>query len=347
MQPKAMTDPTDDITSEKAAEILRLTLPMMSRNGVPATPHNYATWYAYVAGENAELTAEVDHLIAEGQKFTAAVNARLYRKFLADHDMDRVEDVRTQLSALMNEVGGRLSDAGNDAHAFTGALNTFSDSVSNANDLHKIQNLLGKLLDETHQMRSSNDSMQSHFEEKTREIELLQEQLQAERERAATDPLTGLFNRITLLERIDEAIDATGAGQGCSVIMFDIDHFKAINDTHGHLIGDRVIRFVAKSLQQNIKGQDTAARFGGEEFTVLLPATPSSGAKAVAETIRKAVEAAQLVRADTKKPIGDITISAGIATYRRGEDTMELLNRADQALYRSKNEGRNRCTLAS
>jgi diguanylate cyclase len=128
--------------------------------------------------------------------------------------------------------------------------------------------------------------------------------------------------------------------------MLDIDHFKAVNDTHGHLIGDRVIRFVAQVMQKNTKGQDTAARYGGEEFTLLLPGTPSAGAKSVAETIRAAVSKAQLVRADNKKPLGQITISAGVATFRKGEDIMEFINRADQALYRAKKEGRNRVSLA-
>jgi diguanylate cyclase len=131
-----------------------------------------------------------------------------------------------------------------------------------------------------------------------------------------------------------------------SLVMLDIDHFKSVNDTHGHLIGDRVIRFVAQVLEKNIKGKDTAARYGGEEFTVLLPETPATGAKSVAESIRKAVANAQLVRADNKKPLGQITISAGVATFAAGEDVMEFINRADQALYRSKNEGRNRVSVA-
>jgi diguanylate cyclase len=131
-----------------------------------------------------------------------------------------------------------------------------------------------------------------------------------------------------------------------SLLMIDVDHFKAINDNHGHLIGDRVIRFVAQTVQKNIKGQDIAARYGGEEFTVLLPSTGTKGAEAVAEAIRIAVAGAQLVRADNKKPLGQITVSAGVATYQPGEDMMDLINRADQALYRAKNAGRNRTCLA-
>ncbi|MCB1802175.1 MAG: GGDEF domain-containing protein [Gammaproteobacteria bacterium] len=341
-----MSASPEQTTSENAAEVLRLTLPMMSRHGVPATPQNYAVWYLYAAGEDSELAHEIDRLIGEGNGFSATTNARLYRKFVADHDLEKVEDVRSHLTTLMADVGGTLNAAGNDADSFVGTLDNFSQGIASTEDVQGIRRMLQELLVETREMRASNAALKSNFDEKSKMIEQLQAELRAERERAATDPLTGLYNRMTLIERIEEAIAETGEDPGPSVIMFDIDHFKTINDTHGHLIGDRVIRFVAKTLQQKTKGQDTAARFGGEEFTVLLPATPPVGAKAVAESIRTVIEAAQLVRADTKKPIGDITVSAGIATYRKGDDAMDLLNRADQALYRSKNDGRNRSTLA-
>lgn len=342
-----MSTATDDTNSEKAAEILRLTLPLMSRHHVPATPRNYSVWYAYVSGENPSLNDEIDRLIAAGEKFSPSVNAHLYRRFISEHDIGEVEQVRTDLGVLIQEVGATLRDAGNDAQSFEQALDGFASEVADSNDLRSISKLIGQLIEETRSMQSNTSDLHAHFEEKSQEIENLQQQLQAERKRAMSDPLTGLYNRTALFERIDEAIANAADGSPPSLIMFDIDHFKAINDTHGHLIGDRVIRFVAQTLQNNIKGQDTAARFGGEEFTVLLPGTASAGAVAVAHSIRKVIEDAQLVRADNKKPLGDITISAGVSTYRRDENVMDFLNRADQALYRSKNDGRNRVTAAN
>ena len=343
MQPvSAIRSTTDETDSEKAAEFLRLTLPLMSRHKIPATPPNYAVWYAYVSGENPALNDEIDRLVADGEKFTASINAHLYRRFVTEHDIGEVEQVRSDLGMLIQEVSASLRNAGQDAKSFEGVLDGFTDDVARTDDMKDIGSLLGKLLHATRDMRSNASGLQEHFEEKSREIENLQEQLKAERKRAMSDPLTGLFNRTTLFERIEEAIAGANDAEPPSIIMFDIDHFKKINDTHGHLIGDRVIRFVAQTLQKNIKGLDTAARFGGEEFTVLLPGTPTNGAVAVAQAIRKVVEDAQLVRADNKKPLGDITISAGVSTFRAGEDLMAFINRADQALYRSKNEGRNR-----
>ena len=182
-------------------------------------------------------------------------------------------------------------------------------------------------------------------EAKSREITLLQEELEQERKRASTDPLTGLANRRAFTEALTHASQTTGAPGELTLLMADIDHFKRINDTHGHLIGDRVIRFLAQVLQQNTKGKDLAARYGGEEFIVMLTNTGLRGAEVVAEAIRAAVADAKLVRSDNKQPLGQITVSLGVASYHPGEDPLETINRADQALYKSKQSGRNRVAV--
>ena len=334
-----------DLSIETAAEYLRLTLPLMSRHKVPAIPQNYAVWYSYASGDIPELKAEIDQRIAAKAEFSADVNARLYQKYIADHDIDGVERIRGDLNQILREVGSSLHDAGNNATSFGGTLGSVATEVARQDDLRDIRKLLETLIDETRTMQTVTTGMQSQFASKAKEIEELQNQLQHERQRANTDPLTGLYNRFALLDRLSEAVSEMAEGAPPSLVMLDIDRFKKINDTHGHLIGDRVIRFVAQVMGKNIKGKDTAARYGGEEFTVLLPETTSQGAKSVAESIRQIVSQAQLVRADNKKPLGQITVSAGVATYRPGEDVMEFINRADRALYRSKNAGRDRVTV--
>jgi len=341
-----MSAAAQQMEGETAAEFLRMAVPLMSRLQIPATPENYAIWYAHVSGENQELSKEIERLINEKTEFTAAVNAQLYRQYVADHDLGHVDQIRVDLNNILCEVGSSLNEAGTGARSFEGTLGGIAEDFTEKEDLNDIRALLTTLVKETRQMQSTTSAMQNNFEEKSKEIDNLQEQLQRERKRAITDPLTGLYNRFALIDKLNAAVGEMDEGERPSLIMLDIDHFKAINDTHGHLIGDRVIRFVAQVLQKNTKGKDTAARYGGEEFTVLLPGTPSVGAKSVAEVIRKAVANAQLVRADNKQPLGKITISAGIATYQDEEDVMEFINRADQALYRSKNEGRNRTSFA-
>jgi diguanylate cyclase len=129
--------------------------------------------------------------------------------------------------------------------------------------------------------------------------------------------------------------------------MIDIDHFKRFNDEHGHLIGDEVLRFVAKRIKELVRGRDFLARFGGEEFALLLPETPIAGASVVAESIRNFFAQATLKAVATSKKLGKITVSLGVACYQSGEQTEEFINRSDQALYFAKNNGRNRVATES
>jgi diguanylate cyclase len=337
----------DDVSPATAAEYLRMVLPLMTKHEVPATPENYAVWYSHVSGANNELSAEIERLTSSNTAFSRDICRRLHRRYVLDRDTKNIEHVRTSLGQLLTDVGSSLHGAGNDADAYVGTLDGAVVHLSTADDLHDIRNLLTTLISETRSIKTATSGLHADFEAKSKEIEELQEQLQHERRRAITDQLTGLYNRAALMDRLDHAITAMEEGKPPSVIMLDIDHFKSINDKHGHLIGDRVIRFVAQVLTKNVKGQDTAARYGGEEFTLLLPNTGVRGAQAVAESVRGAVAKAQLVRADTKQSLGQITLSAGVATMHPGEDMMELINRADQALYLAKRDGRNRVKTAN
>jgi diguanylate cyclase len=121
----------------------------------------------------------------------------------------------------------------------------------------------------------------------------------------------------------------------------DIDHFKHINDSYGHAIGDIVIRNVADVVRKCIRGEDIAVRYGGEEFLVLLPNTQLEGAITVAEAIRRRIEALRLVRKNDNFALAPFTISLGVAKRRGNDDRDSLVERADKALYQAKSSGRN------
>jgi diguanylate cyclase (GGDEF)-like protein len=158
---------------------------------------------------------------------------------------------------------------------------------------------------------------------------------------AAKDQLTDLWNRRNFNQRLQEAIAHLARHEGdLSLLMIDIDHFKAINDHLGHPIGDEVLKQVADVLRERLRQNDVAARWGGEEFVVLADGTALDSARLLAEQIRGAVESAPFPGDDP------VTISIGIAGYRRGETADQLLTRADDALYDAKRGGRNRVSAS-
>ena len=202
------------------------------------------------------------------------------------------------------------------------------------------------MLSDTRSMREKTSEFQQQLHGGAREVEALRAELKRLKGEALTDALSGIANRRGFDQAIADARSANnGALTGCSLIMLDIDHFKRCNDTYGHPFGDKVIRSIAQIVDKNVKGQDTAARIGGEEFAVLLPDTPLDGAGVLAERIRTMVAAGRIKGAKDGEPIGQITISLGVAQFTDGESVEALMARADKALYASKNGGRNRVTV--
>jgi diguanylate cyclase (GGDEF)-like protein len=164
---------------------------------------------------------------------------------------------------------------------------------------------------------------------------------------ARTDPKTGLLNATAWQREADAEVNrALRAGVPLSLLLVDVDHFKHVNDSHGHLIGDDVLRALAAELRQQVRESDVVGRFGGEEFTILLPRTDGDGACRIAERLRSSAGLLS-VAADPKTDASiSVTVSIGVAVLgQHGQDLFELLAAADLALYRAKDDGRNQVRL--
>lgn len=156
------------------------------------------------------------------------------------------------------------------------------------------------------------------------------------------DPLTGIKNRKTFDATIrDKFVEARKQGTPLTLVLADIDHFKSFNDQWGHQTGDQVLRLVAEVMNANVKGKDVLARFGGEEFAVILPETSLANAAMLANRIRRAVEARRLKKRRTGEDLGVITMSMGVALATPNDDVENFIERADQCLYLAKGRGRN------
>jgi diguanylate cyclase (GGDEF)-like protein len=164
-------------------------------------------------------------------------------------------------------------------------------------------------------------------------------------EHSLRDVKTGLYNHGFFLTRLNEEVARTKRnGYNSSIIVMDVDKFKNFNDSYGHLAGDKVLEKLAQMIKQGVRSEDIPSRFGGEEFTVLLPHTDKVTVWTVAERLRTSIAEMQV---PWEVPLPQVTISLGIYTFdeNTGADVSSIIRRADEALYISKERGRNRCTM--
>ena len=328
----------------QSAEYLRQAIPIMTRQAAALHPVSYALWYEYVSGRNKALRSAVDNLLKDGAVLDEATTISLFKTHVADLDEEMAKKISVGFQRVMSEISDSASQTKQQADLFGNALEEWSgNNISIGDDLG-----IGDLLENTRAMQNSISVLKGQLNNSQREIEQLRTEVSRARDEAVVDGLTGLMNRRGFDPALIHCLDTIEPGSpGPCVLMVDIDHFKNVNDTYGHIFGDRVIRAVAQIIKSNVKGRDTAARYGGEEFVIILPETPIEGAAAVAEKIRATVECSRIKRAGSSEVIAKITVSVGVACYLPGEAALALVERADRALYESKNTGRNRVSCSS
>jgi diguanylate cyclase len=296
-----------------------------------------------VASEEAWLLAAVSVLMA------ATLFSTVTDVLAAQRD-ERISEAPPQASSADREVHGEVAKIvgllQNQVEAnttFSVALNKARDQLPDSLKPEKVRLVVSYLMIENENMRGRTVELQGNLEKSQRQIERLKSNLAAAEAQGLSDPLTGLKNRrsfdITLAAEIAAA--RTG-GKPLSLVMADIDHFKAVNDRYGHPAGDDVLRWFARILSNNMKGRDTVARYGGEEFAIILPQTSLENAATLAGQIKQQLEGQLWKKPGAPNTMLRITASFGVAQLADGEGTSGLLHRADAKLYESKSGGRNR-----
>ena len=186
--------------------------------------------------------------------------------------------------------------------------------------------------------------LQKRLNEMEQEVSDSRIAIEEQRRRASHDTLTGLPNRDAYQKKLEEELARRHRyGSPLSLVVCDVDHFKSINDTYGHLAGDKVLQLIARSLRKNLRDVDFIARYGGEEFVILMPETNAEGALLAAEKLRQTVENSPF---NFRKERVPITLSFGISEFHSLESPDTVFERADKALYKAKHEGRNRSCMA-
>jgi len=311
---------------------------------ISPSPENYLVWFSYHAGTHPGLREALDARAAEPGGIAQPDLDELHARFCSgEPQAQAIGQVSRQLEAALSDVAAMLGTAHDDAARYGSRLEGLTDTLEAA--FPTLNDALRRILADTQALCRSSRGLAQRLAERAREAEALRGALQEARRAAATDALTGLPNRRAFEEGLAEALaEAEAAHAPLCLLLFDIDHFKAVNDRHGHPAGDAVLRGVADALREWARPQDGVARVGGEEFAAILPATPRETAAGLAEALRRAVARGGVVLGPEALRLS-VTISLGVAQRQPGEAGPALLGRADAALYDAKRQGRDRVVL--
>lgn len=313
----------------------------MREHGIPPTPQNFEVCYAWRAGDKPALTQRLEAALRGGEPLAPALLGALHRDFFTPgFDIDAVRDGAGELGQIATEMTAQVSADRAMVATLGQAMGRIAATSPAAPDeiRHAATALGSASLQATERLRA----LEQLFAASVKRITELKQRLAKAEQDATRDALTGLANRRMFNSVIQRAaMQAAADRSALSLLLLDIDHFKRFNDTYGHALGDNVLRLVARVLREHIKGRDTAARYGGEEFAIVLVGARIDGAVTVAEQIRVMLERHPLMNRASGERLGVVTCSIGVSAYRLGEPIAELIERADQALYRAKREGRN------
>jgi len=315
----------------------------MGRHEAAFNPITFTLWYEYVAGINPALNAAIDHSSKEGQRMDDDAVVALYQKHIAPADEIAMAQISGEMERLLASLAQSASQTGDQAGAFGNQLSGLNKALV-SRDVEQLKPRLTEVMAGTAEMKSSVEALQQKVSIGQEEINKLRNDLDRAKSDALLCPMTGILNRRGFEKKIKSLLSqAPAEGHSHCLVMLDIDHFKQVNDTHGHLMGDRVIQAVGEILRTSVtKTNHTAARYGGEEFALLLPQTSLDQSIELAEAVRNRTKAMKIRNRTTQEVLLTVTISGGVTAMKPDDDATSLIARADAALYAAKNGGRDR-----
>ncbi len=329
-------------TLSQSSEFLRLAIALLAKHKIPADPHNYQVTYECVSGRNQALVEALSQLLKQNPNPSDEQLESLYQSYFVQ-DEAALEMMRTEIRRIIHCMLKDFSHSDNQLSHYSQTLNQFVTILDTEKAPEHLLTSTQKVIEETRSLEHSQQHIEKQMNNVIAEIDLLRKELEQVKEESKMDALTGIANRKAFDIEIDATIlAARNSREPFSLLMLDIDHFKLFNDTYGHLVGDKVLRYVATLLKRNIKGRDFVARFGGEEFMIILPATNINGAMVISEQIREAISSGTLTAKDNDVSYGKLTLSIGVTQFRASDLSEVLIDRTDKALYLAKERGRNR-----
>ena len=318
---------------------------------VQPTPRNFELWFTFLSGNNPELTRRMEELIQHGHRPVPEVLDLIFAECISGRtatNVEALEDSADEIEQVARDTATNLAAGQRFLNDYGNVLSTVGGQLGNDQTVDNLAQSVSILVAETTRISELNRSLETRLAASASQVARLRSSLAEVKQDATTDALTNLHNRRGFEARLRRAMARNKVDETpICLILADVDRFKNFNDMYGHKTGDLVLRLVGRLLAENVKGKDTASRYGGEEFALILTGADEYAGGRVAEQIRAALDGKRLVNRGSGQHVHGVTISIGVAELRPNERAASLIERADAALYQAKNTGRNRVCLSS
>ena len=314
----------------------------MRQMGVSPIPRNYELFYEAYIGSNPKLTKELAALGSHATQEEIDIIGAQY--FGHHHEGQAVDGAHSKILKELEGLATLLKQEHSSLESYNKLLGeTYSRiNTKSATSADLLHNAISLLSDATGSKMAVGLKTMDGVQAKSREMEDIRKELDEYKKIANTDSLTRLNNRRAFDEKLAGVYNSQFGRNTTTLIIGDIDHFKRINDTFGHPVGDKILATVANVIKSNVRKDVFVARTGGEEFAIIMENTSIEDAAIIAERIRNSLETTPFKNSKTGVNYGPVTLSLGLCLAAEADDAQELYQKSDIALYCAKNTGRNR-----
>ena len=335
----------EDVTV--AAELLKKAVPHLVKNKIPANPINYTLWYNYAANNIPALNKALDGVAAGKKGLTPEESQNLYFHYIISEHLEDHQNTLKGITQLATQLITHFNKSVQGSEEFDSNLGGSIDRLREANSLGQVSTIVDEVIKTSETIQAANTHFRENIQQANQEIINLRHELQQVEKHAYIDQLTQLYNRHSFDKQLDQLIQAESGADQVYLILVDLDFFKSFNDNYGHVIGDRVLQRMGELIQDFSPDNGFGARYGGEEFAIIISKSTLEQAVEVAELVRQKTQQLRVKVKNSDQVLNNITASFGIAQYIIDEGAESFIDRADQALYNAKHNGRNRVEVYS
>ena len=336
-----MTPPKNRHLSTLA--IAKAAMGQITSHGQAADPRSYELWYKFATGDSGLLCAAVNSRLERNGTLGAGDIDELYSAHISPTDSSaRVHKLGARAADEIAQIMAMIETAEDSASDYSDNLSEVSARLGTARDRESVRAIVESLVRATKAAETTNLKLQDQLQAMWEEVGQLRKDLESIRTEGHTDALTSLGNRKLFNAALEKSMaEANAKTTPLALLLADVDGFKGINDKFGHIVGDRILRFVANTFKATLTGNDIPTRYGGADFAVIMPRTPLRAAVEVADQLRIAVMKGELVRRSTGEKQSRVTLSVGVAALHSRTTSQALIEAADICLHAAKRSGGN------